>query len=118
MYNNNDIKNDDELLMQFFNAVRQEIDDDGFSERVMQRIPQHAKRMNQIWTTICFALGVALFILFDGMEDLRTLGSNMLNNILGYLSSIDLTVLSPTLIIATIATLGTVWLYNILSIQR
>jgi hypothetical protein len=118
MYNNNDIKNDDELLIQFFNAAKQEINDNGFSARVMRHIPQHAKRMNQIWTTVCFALGMALFILFDGIEDLRTLGSNIMSNIVGYLSSIDLTVLSPTLIIGTIATLGIVWLYHILSIQR
>mgnify|MGYP001415157588 CR=1 FL=1 len=118
MYNNNDIKNDDELLKQFFNAAKQDIDDDGFTDRVMQRLPQHAKRMNQIWTTICFALGMALFILFDGVEDLRVLGSNISSNIVGYLSSIDLTVLSPTLIFGTVIILGFVWLYNILSIQR
>lgn len=118
MYNNNDIKNDDELLMQFFNAAKQDIDDDGFTDRVMQRLPQHAKRMNQIWTTICFALGMALFILFDGVEDLRVLGSNIWSNIVSYLSSIDLTLLSPTLIFGTATILGIVWLYNILSIQR
>ncbi|MGI6243879.1 MAG: DUF5056 domain-containing protein [Prevotella sp.] len=118
MQNNKDIKNDDELLMRFFSEAKQEIKDEGFTEKVMQRLPQHAKRMNQIWTTVCFALGMAIFILFDGVEDLRILSSNIMSNIAGYLSSIDLTKFSPTLIIGSIAVLGIVWLYNILSIQR
>lgn len=115
---NNNIKTDDELLMQFFSAAKQEIPDNGFSEKVMQRLPQRARRMNRIWSTICFAIGMAIFLLFDGIADLRMLAGQVMGDVCGYLSSIDLTGFSPLLLLASTAILGTVALYNILSTQR
>lgn len=115
---NNNIKTDDELLMQFFSAAKQEIPDNGFSEKVMQRLPQRARRMNRIWSTICFAAGMAIFLLFDGIADLRMLAGQVMGDVCGYLSSIDLTGFSPLLLLASTAILGTVALYNILSTQR
>ncbi len=118
MDTNNRLKTDDELLEQFFSASKMEIEDDGFSNRVMRQIPQRAKCMNQIWTTICFAAAMALFLLFDGIESLRTLASNFLGDASGYLASISFHGLSPLLPLVTLAILGTVGAYNALANQR
>lgn len=118
MQNDNDIRNDEELLMRFFDATRQDISDDGFSEQVMRRIPQRARLMNRIWTALCVALGVAIFLLFDGVGELRVIAGKMAGDALGYLSSISSTGVTPSVLFATVVVLGLVWLYNVLSIQR
>lgn len=78
-------EDNDLLLQQFFSeAAQQQIDDDGFTERVMQQLPaapsmvysqatQQAtqaslKRFNRLWTTACVAVFAALFIVFRGWE--------------------------------------------------
>jgi hypothetical protein len=118
MQNNNDIRSDDELLMRFFDATRQDIPDDGFSNRVMRRIPQRARWMNRIWTAVCVALGVTIFLLFDGVGELRVIAGKMAGDALGFLSSIGSTGVTPAVLFGTAAVLGLVWLYNVLSIQR
>ncbi|MBM6993725.1 MAG: DUF5056 domain-containing protein [Prevotella sp.] len=112
------MKTDDELLEQFFSASKLDIEDNGFSDRVMRQIPQRAKCANKIWTTFCFAAVMALFLLFDGIKDLRMLASNFIGDTAGYLASIDLSRFSPTLLLASALILGTVGAYNVLSNQR
>ncbi len=79
----------DLLLQQFFSeAAQQQIEDNGFTERVMQQLPlaeeqvmltqlayenQQAsltkiRRFNRLWTVACIAVFGALFIVFRGWE--------------------------------------------------
>lgn len=118
MINDNDTKTDDELLMQFFGENKHDIADAGFSDRVMRRLPQRARRLNQAWSTLCFAAAMALFLLFDGIAELRALAVNMMGNAVGYLSSIDLSSTSVLTTLAGVAALAVVWLYSVLSTQR
>ncbi|MBR4899049.1 MAG: DUF5056 domain-containing protein [Prevotella sp.] len=67
--------NDNELLESFFqNAREQQIDDDGFTERVMQCLPdstvQHSKlqKLSWLWTAFCILLAVLLFLKFIGWQ--------------------------------------------------
>ncbi len=75
---------DEQLLRQFFSeAAQQQIADDGFTERVMQRIAAveahrivatkqvpigSFRRFNRLWTVLCVAVFVALFVAFRGWE--------------------------------------------------
>lgn len=60
---------DNQLLEQFFSEARQQtMADDGFTERVVQRLPDRAIRQSRYWTACCVAIGVVLFIVFKGWE--------------------------------------------------
>lgn len=59
---------DDKLLKQFFAEQKQEIADEGFSGRVMQHLPGRAQRLSGIWTSVCTAIAIVLFFVFDGLQ--------------------------------------------------
>lgn len=72
---------DTELLENFFQAAaQQQIADNGFSDRVMDILPETkpipavttspALRLSRLWTWGCIALGVVLFIVFQGWNTL------------------------------------------------
>ena len=62
--------NDEKLIAKFFAENKQEFVDNGFSERVMQRLPaQEAVLLNRIWTLLCVAVGV-VFIALTGSDHL------------------------------------------------
>lgn len=70
---------DNTLLDSFFqDARRQQIDDDGFSSRVMASLPQlqadlgRELRLSRLWTLFCIALAVVLFLCFTGWGELLT----------------------------------------------
>jgi len=66
----------DNLLVEDFfkQAARQQIEDDGFTERVMAQIGQtksSSRRWSLMWTWFCVAMALVLFFLFGGWESLK-----------------------------------------------
>ena len=59
---------DDKLLQQFFSDNRKEIEDNGFSRRVMHHLPNRDYRISQLWSLFCFTLAVVLFFVLDGLQ--------------------------------------------------
>ena len=59
---------DDKLLQQFFSDNRKEIEDNGFSRRVMHHLPNRYYRISQWWSLFCFTLAVVLFFVLDGLQ--------------------------------------------------
>ena len=59
-----------ELLEQLFAPARQmTVADNGFSDRVMERIPKRSTRtLSRLWTVFCVAVAGALFVVFDGIQ--------------------------------------------------
>ncbi|MBR4481793.1 MAG: DUF5056 domain-containing protein [Prevotella sp.] len=68
--------NDNLLIENFFKqAAQQQIEDNGFTERVMEKVVQtrpSTRRMSILWTCFCVAVALALFILLGGWESLKT----------------------------------------------
>ena len=63
------IDNNDLLLQQFFSeAANQQIDDNGFTERVMQHLPSRMNWFVRIWNTVCIVLFAVLFVVFRGWD--------------------------------------------------
>ena len=79
--------NTERMLYDFFAEARQQqIDDNGFTERVMQRLEAEVSpsisiqrrsttsaacspaRLSRLWTWLCIAAGVVLFFTFHGWE--------------------------------------------------
>lgn len=59
---------DDKLIADFFANQRQEIADQGFTRRVMRRLPDRNQRLSQLWSSCGFALALALFVALDGVQ--------------------------------------------------
>lgn len=68
---------DEELLKKFFaDSLRMRIDDNGFADNVMRRLPEEIDarcyRMYNLWTAVMAAACVVVFILVDGFDILKT----------------------------------------------
>lgn len=62
---------DNRLLEQFFEPARQQqINDNGFSEKVMRQLPDRALRLSHCWTAFCVTIGIILFFVFKGWQPL------------------------------------------------
>lgn len=92
--------NDDILLMMFFDEQRQDIDDNGFSENVMRQLPQQSAQPYIIWQIVCSVAGGIVFILAGGIGMLRTAFLNSCVNMVSYILSIDLSAVSPLMLLA------------------
>ena len=71
---------DDQLLQAFFADNRmKEIPDDGFSDRVMQALPDleqekalaKRRRLEHLWTAVCVAVGVIAAVVCQGWEQIQ-----------------------------------------------
>ena len=62
---------DNRLLEQFFQPARaQQVEDNGFTQRVMRQLPDRALRLSHWWTAFCLLSGLVLFVVFKGWEPL------------------------------------------------
>lgn len=86
------MENDDKLLKQFFSENKQEIADNGFSRRVMHRLPSHSKRIYRIWDFCCFAVAAALFVALDGFQ---LIGNTLRETFIGMAESGQASQLDP-----------------------
>ncbi len=59
-------KTNDQLISKFMQSHKQEIADNGFSRRVMHRLPTRAKVVSDMLTCIVIVASCILFIVFDG----------------------------------------------------
>ena len=90
---------DDMMIEKFFKqAAQQQIEDHGFTERVMQSLPERklltAHRLSQLWTLFCIVVALALFFLFGGWQALQSLFVGGLRMMLGWLEVLMVT--APT----------------------
>ncbi|MFA6873676.1 MAG: DUF5056 domain-containing protein [Bacteroidales bacterium] len=72
------MKDNDTLLKQFMDANRQEMADNGFSRRVMHRLPCRHNRAAQILNALCAVVSVFLFVTFDGIQAIIEVMRNVL----------------------------------------
>jgi uncharacterized membrane protein len=83
--------NDNILIERLFKeASRQQIADDGFTQRVMAALPDNSaakvRRLSRLWTWFCVLVGLALFFLLDGWAVLKATLLAIFNTVLTSLS--------------------------------
>ena len=61
-------KNDEQLIRQFMQDNKQEMADNGFTRRVMRRLPLLAKAISDILTAVGVVWGCILFYVSDGIK--------------------------------------------------
>lgn len=59
---------DDKALHAFFKNEKKEIEDNGFSRRVINNLPNRENRLSKIWVSFCTIVGLTLFFVFNGLE--------------------------------------------------
>ena len=59
---------DDKQIGNFLAAGKREIPENGFTRRVMRRLPDRSRRLSQVWTACAFVLATVLFVVFDGVQ--------------------------------------------------
>ena len=95
-----DMTDKDNILIEDFfkQAAQQQIEDNGFTERVMQSLPdtqmETVRRLSRLWTVFCVLSGVLLFFLFGGWQLLQGLFFGGLRMLLGWLEVLVVT--APT----------------------
>lgn len=67
---------DNVLIERFFKqAAAQQIEDNGFTKRVMESLPESqvekAHRLSLLWTVFCVVMSVVLFFVFGGWQALK-----------------------------------------------
>lgn len=65
------MEDNERLIEQFMKQHRQEIADDGFTERVMRGLPERKPQhdwLPTIWNAVMMTLALVLFIAFGGVE--------------------------------------------------
>ena len=73
----------------FKQADQQQIEDNGFTERVMKNLPDRkldvARRLSQLWTLFCLVVAGVLFFVFGGWQVVTGLFYASLRVMLGWL---------------------------------
>jgi len=88
------MEDNERLLQQFFSeAANQQIDDNGFTERVMNRLSSRINWFNRLWTFFCVTVFVVLFVVFRGWELLAVHFEVMLRTMAAQPFSINLSML-------------------------
>ena len=87
--------NNDTRIAGFMNSNFHEIDDNGFSERVINSLPQRVERLFIILRLVCFIICAVLFVTFNGtsmiynfIDELLTAKSHIMSQNLNYTSLI------------------------------
>ena len=79
--------NENILIESFFKeAAQQQIEDNGFTERVMANLPageaNMVHRLSRLWTWFCVVMGVVLFFLLNGWDSLKASINMLLSTVL------------------------------------
>ena len=90
---------DNIIIEDFFKqAAQQQIEDNGFTERVMQQLPESkrdiVRKLSRLWSLFCILVGVGLFFAFGGLDLLKGLFLGGLRMLLGWLEVFAVT--APT----------------------
>ena len=90
---------DNKLIEAFFKqAAQQQIEDNGFTERVMMNLPEtsqeRVRRLSRLWTIFCGIVGVVLFFVLGGWQIVQGLFYGGLRMLFGWLEVMMVT--APT----------------------
>ena len=78
---------DNIMIEEFFKqAAQQQIEDNGFTERVMMNLPEtkadNVRRLSRLWTWFCVIIGLGVFFAFGGLQLMRVAMTGLLQMVL------------------------------------
>lgn len=106
-----DLKLIDDFFAPYSNT---EIADNGFSRRVMRRLPAPgAARLGRVWTAACVAAAIALFCLADGFAVLKGCLLDIGGDLVGVVANVSTAGhMSPLTLLCALAVVGVAALAN------
>lgn len=122
-------ENDNILLEQFFKeAAAQQLEDDGFTQRVMQQLPGHTNWLSHLWTLFCVIVALGIFVLSQGWTTLASYAALFLTHVevfvrtlptLFDLSAIDLSgLMTQTSVWEILLSLAVLMVLSIIALTR
>jgi len=61
-------KRDEDMLVRFMHEQKEEVEDNGFSHRIMRQLPKKYRWANWLLNAICVTVCLRLFYILDGTE--------------------------------------------------
>ena len=90
---------DDQLLEQFFQPAKAvKVEDNGFSNRVMRKVPYNPVCLSYLWTLFCVLLGIVAFVVFVGWQPIFRGIISILNTNIGELHPVPIFLTAGVLI--------------------
>ena len=104
-------ENDNILLEQFFKeAAAQQLEDDGFTQRVMQQLPGRTNWLSHLWTLFCVIVALGIFVLSQGWTTLASYAALFLTHVEVFVRTLptlfDLTAIDLLLSLAVLMVLS------------
>ncbi len=96
------------LLKNFFQPYQQEVEDNGFTAKVMRQLPVNTLLLDKIWTAICAVAGIVILYFAHALGGL----SECLNALKGELLSIHLSSMSIVALFLCVSTLTVIGSYS------
>lgn len=106
-------KHDEEQILQFLEKNKQTIQDDGFSDRVMQQLPPNSSVWESLWQWILGIASVVLFFVLGGITTMKHLFLTYLGDLWGEMASMNVSLPSPLMLVVAIVTLLWVAVYEV-----
>ncbi len=75
---------DDVLVGKFFEDNRITVADDGFTRRVMHRLPSRVRIYNVVWTAVCLIAGILLFLKYKGWNAFEGLLKKAVSDVMAH----------------------------------
>lgn len=73
---------EERLLKDFFQTQQQDIEDNGFTNKVMRQLPQTSSRLSTLWTFICVLAGIAFLYFSHALQGLSASMSGLKTELL------------------------------------
>ena len=106
-------KHDEEQILQFLEKNKQTIQEDGFSDRVMQQLPTNSSVWGSLWQWILGIASVVLFFVLGGITMMKHLFLTYLGDLWGGMASLHVSLPSPLILIVSLITLLWVAVYEV-----
>lgn len=111
-------KHDEEQILQFLEKNKQTIQDDGFSDRVMQQLSSNSSVWGSLWQWIMGIVSVVLFFVLGGITTMKHLFLTFLGDFWGEMASMNVSLPSPLILIVALITLLWVAVYEVEQVLR
>ena len=98
-------KHDEEQILQFLEKNKQTIQDDGFSDRVMQQLPPNSSIWDRLWQWLVGNSVSSVVLCVGRINNDEAFISKLFRGLLGEMASMNVSLPSPLILIIALVTL-------------
>lgn len=96
---------EDKNISRFIKSHKTEINDNGFSRRVIRHLPGKAQRLSKAWTIFCITAAAILFVVLNGFQFIPEIGKDI-SNIIQHSSLAQMDPLRLTFVVFILMVIG------------